>query len=621
MPTVNIYEILRMTPPRSFVGLFMVFGLMAVTLYMAFAFPYTLLHLKQTETTEIKSVIIIGMNGESSPTPDSYYIGEEPPEELHTFGYDQLTNTGKERMYLLGKFLKLRYYHLLLNGNPRKIYIRSSDSDKCLESAQSLLAGLNPPKNRWFWSKSTSELNNWQPKAIHTTDQSYDDLLSPESNCFKLEQERLLWKNSTKYQQLLSEFRHDMQTLRSNTGLEFEDDLEMLSGLEDALKTRKAYDDNTSAWYTNTFANRLAHIADVATGSRYASTSVQRLYVGRILHEIVQNVNTKILYHQLDLSSKQGTNQDAEDNKIVQQTKYKSRLTEPDMYVYMTDKNRLASLMNSLQIYSSQPYFGSMLIIELHFDPINEVHFLRLFIVSSTSPNSFPEPLRVNPIACVDSPECAPQQFEQNIRHLMLDKGSWQESCLNNVPTTTARPLMPLINDQLSVRPTTTQMPTLATTSNPPANIDTNTPANQNIADKLDDILIVGPTKLRPPAETGLAIETSVKPESDVIATATVDLTATTQIGITETGKGSTEEIAGINEESKSPTESSQTESFRPESTSNIETTTEVAAVGTTTTTTSSLSTSPSITVPTVISIEETPNKSSETTEISDALV
>lgn len=606
-----------MMPPRSYVGLSMVFGLMAITLYMAFAFPYTLLHLKQTETTEIKSVIIIGMNGEPSPNPDSYYIGEEPPEELHTFGYEQLTNIGKERMYLLGKFLKLRYYHLLLNGNPRKIYIRSADSDRYLESAQSLLAGLNPPKDRWFWSKSTNELNNWQPKAIHTTDPSYDDLLSPEVNCFKLEQERLAWKNSTKYQQLLNEFRHDMQTLRSNTGLEFEDDLEMLSSLEDSLKTRMAYGDNIPAWYTSTFANRLAHIADVATNSRYASTSVQRLYVGRILHEIVQNVNTKILYHKLDLNSKQ-LNQNHDEEKVVQQTKYKSRLTEPDMFVYMTDKHRLASLMSSLQIYSSQPYFGSMLIIELHYDPINEVHFLRLFTVSSTSPNSFPEPLRVNPIACVDSPECAPQQFEQNIRHLMLDKGSWQESCLNNVPTTTARPLMPLINDQINVRPaTTTQSPTLATTlsSSPQTNLDTTTikPINQNIADKLDDILIVGPTKPRPQLEPSKVSDASVKPESDVaVPTTTVDLSVTTPM-TSSVESVSTEKILDkVNGEldSSNSTESNQTESPKSNGTVITDTTTEILH---TTTTAAAATTATSISSP---DSKEPSKESAETTSI-----
>lgn len=77
---------------RGWLGILMVFGLMGITIYMAFGFPYTLFHLKQTETTEIKAVIIVGRSGEKSPTQDSYFIGEEPPEELHKIGYGELTN-------------------------------------------------------------------------------------------------------------------------------------------------------------------------------------------------------------------------------------------------------------------------------------------------------------------------------------------------------------------------------------------------------------------------------------------------------------------------------------------------------------------------------------------------
>lgn len=77
---------------NGYLGILTIFGLMAVTIYMAFGFPYTLFHLKQTETTEIQSVIIIGSGGEQSPSADSYFIGEEPPEELHKIGYNMLTN-------------------------------------------------------------------------------------------------------------------------------------------------------------------------------------------------------------------------------------------------------------------------------------------------------------------------------------------------------------------------------------------------------------------------------------------------------------------------------------------------------------------------------------------------
>lgn len=493
---------------------------------MAFAFPYALFHLKQTETSELKSVIIIARSGEKSPSPESYFLGEDisaPNDELNSIGPNQLTSIGKERMYLLGKFLKLKYYHLLLNGNPRKLHVRSSNEDKCLESAQMLMAGLNPPKDKWIWS-TTSELENWQPKAIQTTDADSDDLLAREPNCLKFKElEQVEWRNSSKYQQLLNEFKHDLQTMRTNTGLEFEDSLEMLCSIEDSLKIRKAFkENNVPAWYTSTLSQRLQHIADMTNENRFSSKNMQRLYVGRLLHEIVDKINTQIRLNQESLASnKASTPIDSavpgavdEDKLIVYQSSKKLAgdiQQQPNVFIYMTNKEKLSALLSSLKIYSTQPNFGSVLLIEVHYDPINYVHFLRLFTINSAVPTVLPEPLRVNPIdACgLDSVECEPLQFEQNLRHLMLDKQSWLEVCKNDQqpasPSTNNKlPLTPLINDNnlmITTEPTTTIQTTTFTTSeaSPTTTNDELTQESlttlPSLLEKLDENLIVGPSK------------------------------------------------------------------------------------------------------------------------------
>lgn len=76
----------------GYIGIAVIICLIAFTLYMALAFPLKLLQLKQTETTEIKAVILLGTAGEVSPTPDSYFSGEIEPEELNLVGHGQLTN-------------------------------------------------------------------------------------------------------------------------------------------------------------------------------------------------------------------------------------------------------------------------------------------------------------------------------------------------------------------------------------------------------------------------------------------------------------------------------------------------------------------------------------------------
>lgn len=59
-----------------------------------------------------------------------------------------LLQQGKERMYGVGQYLAGRYKGFL-GQSPREVYIRSAGSDRCLESAQLLLAGLYPPVDRF----------------------------------------------------------------------------------------------------------------------------------------------------------------------------------------------------------------------------------------------------------------------------------------------------------------------------------------------------------------------------------------------------------------------------------------------------------------------------------------
>lgn len=541
---------------------------------MALALPYSILHFKQSETTEIKAVIIIGRHGEVAPDREMYFeiSDEEPPEEWFRIGgHDQLTSRGKERMYLLGKFLKLRYYDRLLAGNPRKLYARSENTDKSLESTQALIAGLNPPQTAgpWVWSEDGDSAHNfassWQPKAIHTMPESQDDLLSSQTKCLRFDAIKATWKNSTSYLKLLNEFRHDLQILRQNTRLDFEDDLEMIINIDEHLKARSTLDNSQMpTWYTSTFAERLSHIADVAAGCRFSQESSQRLFIGRLLNSInsivfrkirsdltdgisLLNDNNDDLNHKtndIDDSSSQTLNEQLgrvsnssemvstkDEDVLIDKIKMlppkersKLRLmrqNEPNVFVYMTDKQHLTALMNSLSIYSSQPNYGATLMFELHFDPLNQVHFLRLFAVNSASHNVLPEPVRVNPIACSNSVECSPQQFERNTRHLTLDKQSWADLCLNidkyehdqllqQLITTTSLPnsvFASTTNDlesgpEKEPEPTprsdnwigTTESIELSTTTVPSSTASDSRDDDNNNLDKLDESLVVRPT-------------------------------------------------------------------------------------------------------------------------------
>ena len=59
------------------------------------------------------------------------------------------------------------------------IYVRSTDVDRTLMSAESNLAGLYPPKGDQIWKKDIP----WQPIPVHTVHLEADNLLSSHSNC------------------------------------------------------------------------------------------------------------------------------------------------------------------------------------------------------------------------------------------------------------------------------------------------------------------------------------------------------------------------------------------------------------------------------------------------------
>lgn len=59
-------------------------------------------------------------------------------------GFGQLTLQGKRRMFAIGQFLRDKYDGFLTDSI-REVAARSSDEDRCIESAQLVLSGIYKP--------------------------------------------------------------------------------------------------------------------------------------------------------------------------------------------------------------------------------------------------------------------------------------------------------------------------------------------------------------------------------------------------------------------------------------------------------------------------------------------
>jgi hypothetical protein len=102
-------------------------------------------------------------------------------------GMGELTPKGMEQEFNLGQSMRQRYitgYHLLPEHyDSSTLYVRSSDFNRTLMSAESFLFGLYPPG-----TGSTTLPGEFQPIPIHTLPKEIDNLLIPNFNQAKYDE-------------------------------------------------------------------------------------------------------------------------------------------------------------------------------------------------------------------------------------------------------------------------------------------------------------------------------------------------------------------------------------------------------------------------------------------------
>lgn len=86
-----------------------------------------------------------------------------------------------QQEYDLGQYFRKRYKSLLpVDLYPNKIvYVQSTDRERTLMSAASVLAGLFPPTHNQLWNENIA----WQPIPIHTMPISTDYILAAKKHC------------------------------------------------------------------------------------------------------------------------------------------------------------------------------------------------------------------------------------------------------------------------------------------------------------------------------------------------------------------------------------------------------------------------------------------------------
>ncbi|XP_065639365.1 lysosomal acid phosphatase isoform X3 [Hydra vulgaris] len=213
-----------------------------------------------------------------------------------------LTKIGMNMTYRLGEFLKKRYIveSGFINESyvPKEVYIRSSDESRCLQSAETELAGLFPPIGYQVWNKDI----NWQPIPIHSVPFDSDPVLRPdETNCPRLKE--ILHQLTLKSEYIKKE--HDNQNflkvLSDYTGMKV--DFTNIWIVDDVFKCEAAQGFSPPKWYKD-IEMQLQDICSWVFLYQYknADDELGRLLGGTLLDWIntnMRNFKTKRSYDEL----------------------------------------------------------------------------------------------------------------------------------------------------------------------------------------------------------------------------------------------------------------------------------------------------------------------------------
>ncbi|XP_053576309.1 lysosomal acid phosphatase [Bombina bombina] len=257
-------------------------GITPLLLALVCCTPFTL-------ARQLSFVTLVYRHGDRSPVkayPTDVHQANAWPQ-----GFGQLTQIGMKQHWDLGQELRARYKAFLNESyNRHEIYVRSTDVDRTLMSAEANLAGLYPPAGSQVFNPNIT----WQPIPVHTVPSADDQLLDfPLSPCplyQKLQEET---RHSEEYTNLTRDNLEFLRMVANKTGLS-DCSLESVWSVYDTLFCEKMHNLSLPTWASDDVLARLRVLKDFSFRFLFGvhqRVEKARLQGGVFVDQILKNVS------------------------------------------------------------------------------------------------------------------------------------------------------------------------------------------------------------------------------------------------------------------------------------------------------------------------------------------
>ncbi|XP_052869625.1 prostatic acid phosphatase [Anopheles cruzii] len=223
-------------------------------------------------------------------TPIDPYPNDPWKDHSHwPVGWGELTNPGKMHHYQLGQWICARYDTLLKKTYSNdEIYVRSTDVDRTLMSAEAHLAGLYPPQGADVWDSAIT----WQPIPVHTVPEDMDHVLASKKRCPAFEHALKEYRRSEPYQSYNRSLASLYDYLTEHTGQKF-NSMTMVQNLYSVLTIEQLNNFTLPDWTKSVYPEPLATVSANTFAVKTNTTTLARLKKGPLVKEILERFRAK----------------------------------------------------------------------------------------------------------------------------------------------------------------------------------------------------------------------------------------------------------------------------------------------------------------------------------------